>query len=72
MHSAILATKVGMTRVYDDDGNVQPVTVLEVGPCQVELIRNADRDGYDAVQMSLSRKGKVVARRESRRDGARE
>ena len=72
MHSAILATKVGMTRVYDDDGNVQPVTVLEVGPCQVELIRNADRDGYDAVQMSLSRKGKVVARRESRIDGSRE
>lgn len=68
MHSRILATKVGMTQVYDDNGNIQPVTVLELGPCKVELVRTADRDGYDAVQMSLTRKGKVVARRESRID----
>ena len=68
MHSRILATKVGMTQVYDDNGNIQPVTVLELGPCKVELIRTADRDGYDAVQMSLTRKGAVVARRESRID----
>lgn len=65
MHNTILATKVGMTRVYDGDGNIHPVTVLEVGPCTVELIRTADRDNYDAVQMSLNRQGKVVARRES-------
>ncbi|MDA0808954.1 MAG: 50S ribosomal protein L3 [Planctomycetota bacterium] len=66
MHTAILATKVGMTQVYDDNGNVQPVTVLEVGPCRVELLRTQERDGYDALQMSLERKGKTVARRESR------
>jgi len=66
MHNMILATKVGMTQVYDEEGNVQPVTVLEVGPCKVELVRTSERDGYDAVQMSLSRRGKVVARRESR------
>ena len=66
MHTAILATKVGMTQVYDDDGNVQPVTVLEVGPCKVELLRTQEREGYDALQMSLERKGKTVARRESR------
>jgi large subunit ribosomal protein L3 len=73
MHNTILATKVGMTQVYDDDGNIHPVTVLEVGPCTVELIRTADCDEYDAVQMSLSRQGKVVARRESRVEaGARE
>lgn len=73
MHNTILATKVGMTRVYDDVGNLQSVTVLEVGPCTVELIRTTVRDKYDAVQMSLSRQGKVVARRESRiESGARE
>jgi large subunit ribosomal protein L3 len=66
MHTAILATKVGMTQVYDDDGNVQPVTVLEVGPCKVELLRTQEREGYNALQMSLERKGKTVARRESR------
>lgn len=68
MHNSILATKVGMTQVYGEDGNVSPVTVLQVGPCRVELIRNSDRDGYDAVQFSLSRNGKTVARRESRID----
>jgi large subunit ribosomal protein L3 len=72
MHNTILATKVGMTQVYDDDGNIHPVTVLEVGPCTVELVRTADRDSYQAVQMSLSRQGKVVARRESRTNGDRE
>ncbi len=66
MHTAILATKVGMTQVYDDGGNVQPVTVLEVGPCRVELLRTLECDGYSALQMSLERSGKVVARRESR------
>ena len=66
MHTAILATKVGMTQVYDDDGNVQPVTVLEVGPCKVELLRTQEREGYSALQMSLERQGKTVARRESR------
>jgi large subunit ribosomal protein L3 len=66
MHTAILATKVGMTQVYDSDGNVQPVTVLRVGPCKVELLRTLGREGYDALQMSLERNGKVVARRESR------
>ena len=66
MHTAILATKVGMTQVYDDDGNVQPVTVLEVGPCKVELLRTQEREGYSALQMSRERQGKTVARRESR------
>ena len=66
MHNLVLATKVGMSQVFDEDGVVQPVTVLQVGPCSVELVRTSDRDGYDAVQMSLARKGKVVARKESR------
>lgn len=70
MHNLILATKVGMTQIFGEDGVVRPVTVLQVGPCSVELVRTLDCDGYDAVQMSLARGGKVVARKESRIDPA--
>jgi large subunit ribosomal protein L3 len=49
---AILATKLGMTQLFQDDGTVQRVTVLEAGPCPVTAIRTADRDGYDAVQLA--------------------
>lgn len=67
MHNAILATKVGMTQVYAEDGSINPVTVLEVGPCTVDLVRSsAGKDTYDAVKMSLTRGGKVIASRESR------
>ncbi len=66
MHNTILATKIGMTQVYVEDGSISPVTVLEVGPCTVDLIRTIETDKYDAVKMSLTRGGKVVASRESR------
>jgi large subunit ribosomal protein L3 len=70
MHNIVLATKVGMTQVYDSEGNVHPVTVLQVGPCKVEMLRTLGREGYDALQMSLGRNGKAVAFRESRIDPA--
>lgn len=66
MHNIILATKVGMTQVYAEDGSINPVTVLEVGPCTVDLVRTAERDNYEAVKMSLTRNGKTIASRESR------
>jgi large subunit ribosomal protein L3 len=66
MHNTILATKVGMTQVYAEDGSISPVTVLEVGPCTVDLVRTVENDKYSAVKMSLTRAGKVVASRESR------
>lgn len=66
MHNTILATKVGMTQVYAEDGSISPVTVLEVGPCTVDLVRTVEADKYSAVKMSLTRGGKVVASRESR------
>jgi large subunit ribosomal protein L3 len=66
MHNIILATKVGMTQVYAEDGSISPVTVLEVGPCSVDLVRTTDRDKYEAVKMSLTRNGKTIASRESR------
>jgi large subunit ribosomal protein L3 len=51
--SAILAKKLGMTQVFQDDGSVARVTVLEAGPCPVTAIRSNERDGYDAVQLAF-------------------
>src|SRR5271169_3299700 len=52
---AILAKKLGMTQVFQEDGSVARVTVLEAGPCPVTAIRTAERDGYDAVQLAFGR-----------------
>jgi large subunit ribosomal protein L3 len=51
--SAILAKKLGMTQVFQDDGSVARVTVLQAGPCPVTAIRTPERDGYDAVQLAF-------------------
>jgi large subunit ribosomal protein L3 len=53
--AAILAKKLGMTQVFQDDGKVERVTVLEAGPCPVTAIRTHDRDGYVAVQLGFGR-----------------
>ncbi len=50
--TAIVGKKLGMTRVFTDDGAAIPVTVIEAKPNQVTAIRRADRDGYDAVQLA--------------------
>lgn len=47
----IIGKKVGMTQVFDDNGNAVPVTVIQAGPCYVTQVRTADRDGYTAVQL---------------------
>ncbi|MEA2314936.1 MAG: large subunit ribosomal protein [Solirubrobacteraceae bacterium] len=51
--SAILAKKLGMTQVFQSDGSVARVTVLEAGPCPVTAIRTLERDGYEAVQLAF-------------------
>jgi large subunit ribosomal protein L3 len=51
--SAILAKKLGMTQVFQEDGSVARVTVLEAGPCPVTAVRTAQRDGYEAVQLAF-------------------
>jgi large subunit ribosomal protein L3 len=51
--SAILAKKLGMTQVFQEDGSVARVTVLQAGPCPVTAIRTQERDGYDAVQLAF-------------------
>lgn len=49
----LLGRKVGMTQVFDADGTVIPVTVIEAGPCSVLLLRSLERDGYEAVQVGF-------------------
>ncbi len=48
----IIGRKLGMTQIFDDVGAVVPVTVIEAGPCPVTLVRNAEADGYAAVQLA--------------------
>jgi large subunit ribosomal protein L3 len=51
--AAILGKKLGMTQVFREDGTVVPVTVIAAGPCKVTAIRDAERDGYSAVQLAF-------------------
>ena len=53
MKKAILATKVGMTQIFDENGAFVPVTVLQAGPCTVVQKKTVDREGYDAVQVGF-------------------
>ena len=53
MKKAILATKVGMTQIFSEDGVLTPVTVLQAGPCVVTQIKTMENDGYEAVQVGF-------------------
>lgn len=53
MKKAILATKIGMTQIFSDDGVLTPVTVLEAGPCVVTQVKTVENDGYAAVQVGF-------------------
>ena len=53
MKKAILATKVGMTQIFNDAGVLVPVTVLQAGPCVVTQVKTVDNDGYKAVQVGF-------------------
>jgi large subunit ribosomal protein L3 len=50
---ALIGKKVGMTHIFDDRGNMVPVTALEVGPCTVVQVKNTETDGYNAVQIGF-------------------
>ena len=61
MKKAILATKVGMTQIFNEDGTLVPVTVLQAGPCAVTQIKTVENDGYSAVQVGfVDKKEKIV------------
>ncbi len=51
MKKAIIGKKIGMTQIFDEKGNVIPVTVIEAGPCSVVQVKTVETDGYDAVQL---------------------
>lgn len=51
MKKAILAKKIGMTQIFNEDGVLTPVTVLEAGPCVVTQVKTVENDGYSAVQV---------------------
>ncbi len=53
MKKGIIGKKIGMTQIFDEVGNVIPVTVIEAGPCVVAQKKTAENDGYDAVQLGF-------------------
>ena len=56
MKKAILTTKVGMTQIFNEDGVLTPVTVLQAGPCVVTQVKTVENDGYSAVQVGFDDK----------------
>ena len=61
MKKAILATKVGMTQIFSEDGTLVPVTVLQAGPCVVTQVKTVENDGYSAVQVGfVDKKDRIV------------
>ena len=61
MKKGILATKVGMTQIFNDNGELTPVTVLQAGPCVVTQIKTVENDGYSAVQVGfVDKKDKII------------
>ena len=50
MNKAIVGTKLGMSQVFNKDGTLVPVTVIQAGPCPVIQVKTADKDGYEAVK----------------------
>lgn len=52
----IIGKKIGMTRIFSDEGQAVPVTVVEAGPCPVVQVKTDERDGYQAVQLGFGRK----------------
>ena len=63
MKKAILATKVGMTQIFNENGALVPVTVLQAGPCVVTQVKTAENDGYKAVQVGfVDKRAKLVSK----------
>jgi len=60
MANGIIGKKIGMTRVFDQEGRAIPVTVIEAGPCPVVQIKTSEREGYDAVQLGFGQKRKKL------------
>ena len=66
MALGLIGTKVGMTQIYTEQGQLAPVTVIQLGPCPILQVRNQERDGYDAVQLGFQDKARRKASRPER------
>lgn len=66
MAVTLLGRKIGMTQVYDDDGVVHGVTVLEIGPCQVLQVKTQEKDGYHAIQLGFADRPRRLASKAER------
>ena len=64
MKKAILATKVGMTQIFNEDGVLVPVTVLEAGPCVVTQVKTVENDGYSAIQVGFGEKKEKIVNKD--------
>jgi len=65
MKKAILATKVGMTQIFAEDGTLIPVTVLQAGPCAVLQVKTEENDGYSAVQVGFVDKKEMIVNKDA-------
>ena len=63
----ILAKKIGMTQIYDEQGNFIPVTVVEAGPCVITQLKTVDKDGYSAVALGFGKARKQTKMKKYRR-----
>jgi large subunit ribosomal protein L3 len=61
MPTGLLGRKVGMTQVFDEDGRVVPVTVIQAGPCWVTQVKTAESDGYNAIQVGFEESRRVTS-----------
>ncbi len=66
MLDAMLGKKIGMTQVYDEEGNIRPVTVIQLGPCTVMQVKISENDGYSALQLGFEDKLRRVANQPER------
>ena len=60
MNVGLLGNKIGMTQIFDESGNIIPVTILKVGPCVITQVKTKAKDGYDSIQIgygNISSKG---------------
>ena len=69
--TGLIGRKIGMTRLFSDQGHQVPVTVIEAGPCPVVSVRTGERDGYDAVQLGFKAKKEKRASKAERGHAAR-
>ena len=62
MNKGLIGKKVGMTQIFDEQGKVIPVTVIEAGPCTVVQVKTAEKDGYQAIQLGYGdvKENKVI------------